>query len=197
MMKSEITEVKDDDGEIVWLTRAQMEKIRRIIEHQKYLCWSSSSSSSQLSSSASCSYFFSCQKSSSLLQLMKGGSTWLRRLFDMEHTSLSIYFDKYSGSPEIKPIPLWGSDTADEQVYDPWASIKQIGRPSCDLGNVGLSNFASDGSFRNEEFGSKHKKGKINHRKLKRKKQFRRLPGFGFWRFRGFRFRVRLRKLRN
>ncbi|KAJ4704476.1 ATP-dependent Clp protease proteolytic subunit like [Melia azedarach] len=98
MKKSEITE-ENDEEEAVWLTGSQREKVRRIIEHQKSLYWSSSSPSSQSSSSASCSSFSSCQKSSSLLELMKGGSTSLRRLFDMEHTSLSTYFDKYSGSP--------------------------------------------------------------------------------------------------
>lgn len=196
MMKSEITE--EDDEEICWLTGAQREKIRHIIEHQKSLYWSSSSSSSLSSSLASCSSLSSCRKKSTFLDLMKGGSSSLRRLFDMEHTSLSTYFDNYSGSPVTKPILLWGSDADDEQAYDPWESIKQIGRPRFDPSNEGLSNFASDGSsFRKEDPDLKNKKEIIrSHRKLRRKKSFRRLPGFGFWRFRGFRFRLRLRRLK-
>lgn len=194
MMKSEVTE--ENDEEICWFTGAQREKIRYIIEHQKSLYWSSSSSLS--SSSASCSSSSSCRKKSTLLDLMKGGSTSLTRLFDMEHTSLSTYFDNYSGSPVIKPILLWGSDADDEQAYDPWESINQMGRPRFDPSNEGLSKFASDGSsFRKEVPDVKNKKEKIRcHRKLRRKKSFRRLPGFEFWRFRGFRFRLRLRKLK-
>ncbi|KAJ0087827.1 hypothetical protein Patl1_31675 [Pistacia atlantica] len=125
-MKPEITEEKDDEEETCCLTGDQRDKIRRIIEYQKSI-YLSSSSSSFSSSSASCSSFFSSRRRSTLLELMKGGSTSLRRLFDMEHTSLATHFDNYSGSPIIKTIPLWGSDTDDELNYDPWANIKQIG----------------------------------------------------------------------
>ncbi|KAL5742579.1 hypothetical protein ACOSP7_029311 [Xanthoceras sorbifolium] len=204
-MKPEITEEKDDDDddeENSWITDFRKEKIRKIIEYQKSLYLSSSScpslSSSFSSAAASCSSSFSsrCKSRSSLLDLMKGGSTSLRRLFDMEHTSLATYFDNYSGSPITKPVPLWGSDSDNEQHYDPWASIKQIGfsgNPHIDE----QSNFASDGSFRNgDQYNFKHNKDKIRNRKLKRKKSFRRLPGFGLWRCRGFRFRLRLKRLR-
>ncbi|KAJ6407752.1 hypothetical protein OIU84_011116 [Salix udensis] len=102
-------------------TEDQKQRIIQIIEHQKSLYWPSSSSSS-----ASCSSSSSSHKSSSLLDLMKVGSTSLRRLFDMEHTSLATHFQDYSGSPITKPIPLWGSGTENE-VHDPWASIRQIG----------------------------------------------------------------------
>ncbi|TXG58777.1 hypothetical protein EZV62_016606 [Acer yangbiense] len=107
---------------------------------------------------------------SSLLELMKGGSTSLRRLFDMEHTSLATYFDNYSGSPITKPVPLWGSDTEDDEHYDPWESIKQIGfsgNPHIDE----QSNFASDGSFRiGDQQKFKHiTKENFRNRKLKRK----------------------------
>ncbi|KAK3226174.1 hypothetical protein Dsin_006036 [Dipteronia sinensis] len=196
-MEPEITEENDDDEEASWITSFQKEKIRKIIEYQKSLYWSSSvsaSSSSSSFSSAAASCSSSCRGSSrsSLLELMKVGSTSLRRLFDMEHTSLATYFDNYSGSPITKPVPLWGSDTEDDEHYDPWESIKQIGfsgNPQIDQ----QSNFASDGSFR---FDGQHKSMKICSRKLKRKKSFRRLPGFGLWICRGFRFRLRLRRLR-
>ncbi|KAK2657089.1 hypothetical protein Ddye_010141 [Dipteronia dyeriana] len=197
-MKPEITEEKDDDDEEAsWITSFEKEKIRKIIEYQKSLyCSSSVSASSSSSSSAAASFSSSCRGSSSsrssLLELMKNGSTSLRRLFDMEHTSLATYFDNYSGSPITKPVPLWGSDTEDDEHYDPWASIKQTGfsgNPQIDE----QSNFASDGSFR---IGDQHKSMKIRNRKLKRKKSFRRLPGFGLWICRGFRFKLRLRRLR-
>ncbi|KAL0336774.1 UNVERIFIED_CONTAM: hypothetical protein Scaly_1952500 [Sesamum calycinum] len=64
---------------------------------------------------------------SSLLDLMKDGSTSLRRLFDMEHTSLGNYFKDYSVSPIVKPVLLWGSDSDNDAHDDPWAEIKQIG----------------------------------------------------------------------
>ena len=81
----------------------------------------------------------------------------------MEHTSLATHFQDYSGSPIIKPI--WGSDTENE-VHDPWASIRQIGtlsEPESDE----PSKLAS-GSCRDDEFVSKDKKAKS--RKLTRKK---------------------------
>ncbi|KAJ0089162.1 hypothetical protein Patl1_31678 [Pistacia atlantica] len=195
-MKPEITEEKDDEEETCCLTGDQRDKIRRIIEYQKSIYLSSASSSfSSSSSSASCSSFSSSRRRSTLLELMKGGSTSLRRLFDMEHTSLATIFDNYSGSPIIKTIPLWGSDTDDELNYDPWANIKQIGS-SNGLRNDERSNFASDGSFKNEESGFKNMKPKMSHRKLRRKKSYRRLPGFGLWKCRGFGFRLRLRRRR-
>ncbi|KAI5584525.1 hypothetical protein POPTR_006G098800v4 [Populus trichocarpa] len=189
-MTSEITEEKDDDSPCFFNTEDERQRIRQIIEYQKSLYWSSSSPSLS-SSTASCSSFSSSHKSSSLLDLMKVGSTSLRRLFDMEHTSLATHFQDYSGSPMIKPIPLWGSDTENE-VHDPWASIRQIGAFS-DPGSDEPSKFAS-GSCKNDDFASKDKKAK--NRKLTRKKSFRRLPGFRVWRFRRFSFRLRLKRLR-
>ena len=81
---------------------------------------------------------------------------------------------------------IWGSDTENE-VHDPWASIRQIGTFS-DPGSDEPSKFASS-SCRNDDFASKDKKPK--NRKLTRKKSFRRLPGF-----RRFSFRLRLKRLR-
>lgn len=117
----------------------------------------------------------------------------MRRLFDMEHTSLAKHFE-YGGSPIIKPIPLWASDS-DYEAPDPWASIKQFGAihdPRTDA----QSKLASEGSFKDKEFGFGNRKVKHSNRKLRRKKSFKRLPGFGFWRCRGFRFGLKLKRLR-
>lgn len=168
------------------------ESIRRIIQYQKSLYWSSSSSSSSLSSAAASSI-----SSFSLLELMKRGSTSLGRLFDMEHTSLLNHFQDYSGSPVTKSIPLWGSDT-DGEAQDPcpyWEHIKQISAPlNNDFdtgGNVNPSDFASDGSFMDKDFSFNNRKIKYTNRRIfTRKKSFRRLPGFRF------RFRLRLRRIR-
>ncbi|XP_007207872.1 uncharacterized protein LOC18773077 [Prunus persica] len=196
MNSSEITEEKDDDSSCLVDPEVQKERIRQIIEYQKSLYRSSSSSSSSSSSAASCSSFSSARKSSSLLGLMKVGNTSLRRLFDMEHTSLANHFEDFSGSSIIKPILLWGSDTDNEnEMHDPWQSIKQFG-PINESRIDGPSKFPSDGSFRDGERGFRNTEVRIGNRKLTRKKSFRRLPGFGLWRCRGFRLRLRLRRLR-
>ncbi|XP_011047437.1 PREDICTED: uncharacterized protein LOC105141780 [Populus euphratica] len=122
---------------------------------------------------ASCSSFSASLKSSSVPDLMKVESLSLRRLFDMEHTSLATHFQDSSGSPIINPIPLWGSDT------DPWASIRQTGTSGSDE----PSNFTS-GSSRHGDYESKDGKAKKSNRKLTRKKSFRSLPGLRLWRFR-------------
>lgn len=189
-MISEITEEKDEEEATCFIdTEAQKQRVRQIIEYQKELYRSSSSLSS---SSASCSSFSASQRSSSLFNLMKTGSTSLRRLFEMEHTSLATYFENYSGSPLIKPIPLWSGDSDQESHIDPWASIKQY-RPNVDSEiDDGQNRSASGGNFLDGDFGFVKTKVRIGNRKLTRKKSFRRLPGFGFWRFRGFRFRLKL-----
>ncbi|KAF5750849.1 hypothetical protein HS088_TW03G01189 [Tripterygium wilfordii] len=193
-MESEIHEENDEDTMSIINKEAQKERIRSIIEYQKSLYWSSLSSSSLSSSAASaCSSFSSSRQTGSLLNLMKNGSTSLRRLFDMEHTSLGTHFEHYSGSPTIKSIPLWGSDTDDEQMHDPWASIRQFGTSS-HFGVDGLSKFASEGSFMDGDFGFQDRKVQGRNPKLTRKRSFRRLPGFGLSRFRRFRFRFRLFK---
>lgn len=207
-MISEITEEneeEEEEEETCFIdTEAQKERVRKIIEYQKSLYRSSSSFSS---SSASCSSLSASQKtsSSSLFNLMRRGSTSLRRLFDMEHTSLSTYFDSYSGSPLIKSIPLWGggddSDYQESHFDDPWASIKQFSRPTINDGHgQSKSAYYSDGCtfLDGRGFGFlDHKKGRIGRQKLTRKKSFRRLPGFGFRRCRGFTIRFRLiRRLR-
>ncbi|XVE97053.1 hypothetical protein REPUB_Repub02eG0277300 [Reevesia pubescens] len=192
MISSEITEEHDEENPYFINSEVGKESIRRIIQYQKSLYWSSSSSLS--SSAASSSSISSSRRNGSLLELMKSGSTSLTRLFDMEHTSLSTHFQDYSGSPIIKTIPLWGSDT-DGEVQDPWASIKLTGS----FNNVkpgSRSDFASDGSFVDKNFSFKSRKMKNSNRRLTRKKSFRRLPGFGLWRCTGFRFRLRLRRLR-
>ncbi|KAF5737227.1 hypothetical protein HS088_TW13G00106 [Tripterygium wilfordii] len=194
-MESEIQEENGEDTVSIINKEAQKEMIRRIIEHQKSLYWSSSHLSS-LSSSASSACSFSASSScrnDSLLNLMKNGSTSLRRLFDMEHTSLETHFEHYSGPPMVKSIPLWGSDTDDEQMHDPWASIEQFGTYS-DFPVDGLSKFASEGSFMDVKFGFQDRKQQRRNRTLTRKRSFRRLPGFRLWRFKGFRFRFRLFK---
>nr|GMC95375.1 serine/threonine-protein phosphatase 4 regulatory subunit 3-like isoform X1 [Ipomoea batatas] len=110
------------------------------------------------------------------MDLMKEGSTSLRRLFDMEHTSLAAYLRDYSGSPVFKAIPLWGSDSDDEIHGDPWSSMKQ---------EMGMGALAED-RFVDEKVV---KIQRIRARKLSRKKSFRSLPRFGgrVWKVRGFR----------
>lgn len=186
LMISEIIEEKNDEDGCYVDPEAQKERIRRIIEHQKAL-WQSSSSSA-----ASCSSFSSSRRSGSLLSLMKEGNTSLKRLFEMEHTSLANHFDDLSGSPVIKPILLWGSDTDNEnEFHDPWPSITQL-EPRNDYRIDRQSRFASDGSFiEGDDFHNR--KVRIGKQKLTRKKSFRRLPGFGKWRCGGYRFRLRLR----
>lgn len=210
-MLSEITEeneeeiTEENEKETCFIdTEAQKDRVRKIIEFQKSLYRSSSYMSS---SSASCSSFSASHKSSSssLFNLMKRGSTSLRRLFDMEHTSLSTYFETYSGSPLIKSIPLWDDDDSDDQEshYDPWASIKQLSKSTTINGSkidgLGQTKNAcySDGNTFLDAVGfgfQAHKKERIGQRRLTRKKSFRRLPGYGFRKFRGFRFRFRLIK---
>lgn len=188
-MSSEITEEKEEEPHWFINTEDQKEKIRKIIQHQKSLYRSSSSSSLSSSSSS----FPSFNKSSSLLELMKGGSTCMRRLFDMEHTSLSTHFDYYSGSPMIKPIPLWESDDSEREFQDPWALIKQNigGRESDELASKGSHNMDAD-------FGSQNNRDDktCKRNKLTRKKSFRRLPGFGLWRCGKFRVPLRLRRIK-
>lgn len=181
MSISEITEEIDEEASPFIDKEAQKERIRRILEYQKSLYCSSSSSSVPSSSTSS-------RKRSSLFELMKGGSTCLRRLFDMEHTSLATHFVDYSASPIIKPILLWGSDS-DHEYHDPWAPIKQFG-------SNGQIESASGGGFVDGGLDFGNWKSKISNRVLKRKKSFRRLPGFGLWRCRGFRFRLKLKRLR-
>ncbi|XP_048226081.1 uncharacterized protein LOC112536670 [Ricinus communis] len=189
-MTSEIIEEKEEENDCFINRKAQKERIRQIIEYQKSLYWSSSSATAAASSSA----FYTSNKSGILLDLMKNGNTSLRRLFEMEHTSLATHFQDYSGSPVIKTIPLWGSSETDDEIHDSWAEIKQIGAFK-GLGNDGVSNFASDGSFLAREFGFKDKNMTIGskRRKLTRKKSFRRLPGFWLWRCRRFKFIFGLR----
>lgn len=194
-MASEITEEQEEDGEeeapCTINTQAQRDKIRGIIEYQKSLYFSSSSSSSS-SLSASCSSFSSSRKSANLLELMKEGSTSLRRLFDMEHTSLATHWKNYSGSPIIKPILLWGSDEEGRVYDDPWIGIKNIG---VGVGidsqsGGGQSGLTSKEAFDDGEF----EKSRIGKHRMARTKSFRRLPRFRNRRFRGF--RLRLRKFR-
>ena len=189
MPVSEITEEKDEESPLV----VGKERLRRILEYQKSLYLSSSSPSLYISAPSGSS-FSSSQKSNSLLELMQGGSTSLRRLFDMEHTSLSNFFENYSGSPIVKAIPMWGSD-ADDEIHDPWASIKQF-EPTKNSGTNGQTKLATEGSFMDKDFGFGNRKVNVNNHKLTRKKSFRILPGFGLWRCRGFRFKLKLKRLR-
>ncbi|KAF4401507.1 hypothetical protein G4B88_001701 [Cannabis sativa] len=190
MKVKEITEEKHEEESFYVDTECKKERIRKIIEYQKsvYSASSLASSSSSSSSVASSSSLSSSHRTNSLINLMKSGSTSLRRLFELEHTSLATYFEHYSGSPVIKPILLWGSDS-DNEGYDPWKSIKQF-RPSNDSVIDGLVGITSNLSFEDKEFDSKNRRAKKP--KLTRKRSFRRLPRFGFWRCKGF----RLRKLR-
>nr|KYP39851.1 hypothetical protein KK1_038843 [Cajanus cajan] len=186
-MFSEITEETDEESHWFINTEEQKEKIRKIIQYQKSLYTSSSSLSSSASSSS--------HKSSNLLGLMKGGSTSMRRLFEMEHTSLATHFESYSGSPMIKPISLWESDS-ELEFQDPWALIKESGSTRF-VGTEKESELASKGSFLDGDNGShQNRNDKSGRRKLTRKKSFRRLPGFGLWRCGRFRFPFRFRRLK-
>ncbi|CAK9319880.1 unnamed protein product [Citrullus colocynthis] len=185
MSVSEITEEEEEVFRFID-PEVQKERIRQILKYQKSMYSSSSSSSSCSCSSSSC-------RSSSLLDLMRAGNTSLRRLFDMQHTSLATYFDRYSGSPMIKPIPLWGSDS-DVEIIDAWASIK-----------IGLShdseshrtNRTSNGSFIDRNIGLGDSTIRDTKHKLTRKKSFRKLPRFSLlWSSGRFRVRFRLRRLR-
>lgn len=189
MPVTEIAEEKDEESPLF----VGKERLRRILEYQKSLYLSSSSPSLYISAPSGSS-FSSSQKRNSLLELMQGGSTSLRRLFDMEHTSLSNFFENYSGSPIVRAIPLWGSD-ADDEIHDPCASIKKVGRTN-DSGTDGQNKAATEGSFMDGDFGVGNRKVKTSNHKLTRRKSYRRLPGFGLWRCRGFRFRLKLKRLR-
>ncbi|KAL9672135.1 hypothetical protein QQ045_028383 [Rhodiola kirilowii] len=206
-MASQITTEEDDaEAPCVINTEAEKVKIRRIIKRQRSQYLSSSSSSSFSSATVSCSSssLSSSHRNGNLLQLMKVGSTSLRRLFDMEHTSLATHFNDYSGSPVTKPILLWGSDS-DDGAYDPWEFFKQ---------NVKVNNFQNkvpsrlsfsspyvnvkntESSKKEAELSFHETKRKSRNRKLARTRSFRRLPKLGIWIWRGFRFRLRLRRLR-
>lgn len=190
IMALEITEEEDEDGCFIIKTEAHRNKIRQIIQHQKSLYFSSSASSSYSSTAAS---FSSSRTNSSLLELMKGGNTSLRRLFDMERTSLATHMKEYSGSPIIKPILLWGSDTDDGISDDPWMKFKKVETVN-DFKSPNGS--ASEGSYIDREFAYKRSRHKWRKRKLNRTKTFRRLPRFIQWTCRSFRFRFRLRSIR-
>ncbi|KAI5663563.1 hypothetical protein M9H77_22886 [Catharanthus roseus] len=189
-MASEIIEEKEEESPYTIDAKAQELNIRRIIKYQKSLYYSCSSSSSFSSAAGSRSSFSSPRKSRSLLDLMKEGSTSLRRLFEMEHTSLKNYLKDYSGSPMIKPIFLWGSDTDHD---DPWLSIKQAIAMASMTDHDYRSNLAQSGMALED-----HKFPRMGKRRLTRTRSFRRLPRFRVWFIcRGFRFRLRLfRRLR-
>ena len=103
-------------------------------------------------------------------------------------------FDSYSGSPIIKPISLWESDS-EREFQDPWAMIKQIGSTPF-VGTERESELASKGSYVEGDFGSHYRNDKSGKRKLTRKESFRRLPGFGLWRCGRFRFPLKFRRLK-
>ncbi|CAN1134406.1 hypothetical protein LINPERHAP2_LOCUS8251 [Linum perenne] len=151
---------------------ASTKKLRRLIAHQKSLLhFSSSSSNSSCSTSSSGS-------SSSLLDLMRRGSTSLGRLFGMEHTTLAAHFRDYSCSPITKTIPLWGSDGEDPIVRpDPWGSVRE--------------HFGREGNYDDDHDHDHCSAGRIRRVRLSRKRSFRKLPKYRFWRW-----RLRLRRFR-
>lgn len=180
------SEIREDDDQVpcsIQEKEAEKIKIRQIIDYQKSLYFSSSSRSSFSSASTSCSSS-SSSKSSSLLDLMRGGSAPLGRLFSMEHTSLEKHFKEYSGSPLIRPILLWGSDSDGD---DPWAGFEHASRgfgPTTFLEDE--SRLSSRGNSGIEELQQGLK------RKLHRAKSYKRLPRFSFWRCGRFRVKMRL-----
>lgn len=195
-MASEIIEEEEEDDEEMFLinTQAKRDKIKKIIDYQKSLYFASSSSSSYSSTAASCPSFASSRASNNLLDLMKEGNTSLRRLFNMEHTSLATHMKEYSGSPMIKPILLWGSDTDNDGVYDdPWMGIKR--NVATNVYRSSPMGSSSKGSMDKESVYN-NKKQKFRKQKLPRTKTFRRLPRFSLWRCRGFRYRLKFRRIR-
>ncbi|KAL8262331.1 hypothetical protein R6Q59_026380 [Mikania micrantha] len=187
-MASEIIE-EDEDSYFITNKEAQRDKIRRLLKHQKNQynsslstsCSSYSLSSTGAALSSSCSSF-DHSHSHKLLNLMKKGSRSLRRLFDMEHTSLGNHFQFYSGSPETKTIPLWGSDSEDAMHDDPWLGITKS-----DHGFVQQHQTHEDHQPQEE-----HNDSLFGKHKLTRKKSFTKLPTFYKLRFQ-FRFRLRIR----
>ncbi|CAI9301537.1 unnamed protein product [Lactuca saligna] len=195
-MASEITEEDDNEDSYFLHNRdAQKEKIRQLIKHQKnhYQSTSSSSSSSSTSTGAasrsSCSSFDQNQ-SRKLLNLMKKGSTSLRRLFDMEHTSLANHFDYYCCSPETKTIPLWGSDSDDAIHDDPWMGITKISSRFIQQ-NQELEKH-QEHDKKHQEHDKEYKEYQLGNQKLTRKKSFSKFSRFYKFRFR-FPFRFRLK----
>ncbi|KAL4557884.1 hypothetical protein LXL04_036078 [Taraxacum kok-saghyz] len=190
-MASEITEEDDDEDSYFLHNReCQKEKIRKLIKHQKHQYQSTSSSSSSSSSStdatsrSSCSSFDQNQNRK-LLNLMKKGSTSLRRLFDMEHTSLANHFDFYCCSPEIKTIPLWGSDSDDTIHEDPWMGITKFRSRFIQQQHQEVEKL-QEHKEQNDQYDQ------FGNQKLTRKKSFSKLPSFFKFRFR-FPFRFRLK----
>ncbi|KAL8509168.1 hypothetical protein ACS0TY_016380 [Phlomoides rotata] len=186
-MASEITEDEDQNPFFIQDKEAEKIKIRKIIDYQKSL-YSSSSSSSSFSSST-CS-----SKNNKLFDLMREGSTSLRRLFDMEHTSLANHFNDYSLSPIIKPILLWGSGTDDDEAHDdPWSRITRSRIGDGDDERV----VSSQKNCKNEKLEQHWDGEKTRQRKLTRTKSYKRLPRFSLWRCGRFKFKLKLiRKLR-
>lgn len=194
-MASEITEEEDEDSYFFINKEAQKDKIRQLLKHQKnqYNSSSSSCSSYSLSSSgvalrSSCSSSDNNQ-SQKLLNLMKKGSRSLRRLFDMEHTSLGNHFEFYSCSPETKTIPLWGSDSDDAVHDDPWMGIVKFDRGGIVHEHEEHEEYEEK---KKQESQEERKDSLFQTHKLTRKKSFSKLPSFYKFRFR-FRFRFRLR----
>ncbi|KAL1543550.1 hypothetical protein AAHA92_20512 [Salvia divinorum] len=180
-MASEITEDRGQDPPPIEQKEAEKIRIRQIIDYQKSIYFSSSSSAS-----SSSSYSTSSSKGSRrLLDLMREGSAPLKRLFDMEHTSLEKYFKDYSGSPLIRPILLWGDDDDDEAHDDPWTGFgSRFGDDEW--------NHSWHGSFSNGDVHHGKKMKKLGRRKLYRAKSYKRLPRIGLWRCGRFRFKLRL-----
>ncbi|KAI3805758.1 hypothetical protein L1987_21643 [Smallanthus sonchifolius] len=186
-MASEITE--DEDSYFITNKEAQKDKIRQLLKRQKNQYNSSSSSTSSSSYSllstgatlSSSRSSFDNRQSQKLLNLMKKGSRSLRRLFEMEHTSLGNHFEFYSGSPETKTIPLWGSDSDDAVHDDPWLGIIKFDR-----------GFVQEPEEHQEQKKEEHDESLFRKDKLTRKKSFNKLPSFYKFRFR-FRFRLRLK----
>lgn len=113
----------------------------------------------------------------------------------MEHTSLEKHFKEYSGSPLIRPVFLWGSDTDGDQHdhHDPWAGFEKTQTPRFWEDEWRLS---SRGSCDNGEIQERVRMGKQRRRKLHRTQSYKRLPRFSLWRCGRFRFKLRLIRFR-
>ncbi|KAK4359325.1 hypothetical protein RND71_021554 [Anisodus tanguticus] len=208
-MAFEITEIiEEEDVDSFWKMEkeAQRYNIRKIIKYQKSLFSSSTTTTTSLSSSSTSlssysstpasSSSSSSSKKSNLLNLMKEGSTSLRKLFDMEHISLSSHFQDYSGSSIIKPHLLWSSDSDHYEINDDsWNFIQNHHQQKDESTSDDKKGVTLKESFSKQDFvivdTKKRQRFNFGRHKLKRTKSFRKLPRFRFNLSRWGGFRVR------
>lgn len=172
-MSLEITE--DDDEENPSTNELKKERIKRIIEYQKSIYYSSSLSGNTSAESSS------AHQSNRLMELMESGNTSLRRLFDMEDTRLANHLKDYYGYP---PVTEWESNRENEDD-DPWLTINELTQRDSAIETHSMNNQVGPNTSG---------KQRARNLKLTRKKSFKRLPGL--WSCTIFRFRFRIKRVR-